>query len=177
MVLNKTETPLKPIINTSIEMLGPVADQNETEVTFSAPDGLPSCHCDALKIEQVITNFIGNAIEHTPKGTKINVKLEEIMKGGEAFLYFTVTDNGPGVDKDQQDKIFDKYAQLTSRKTAKGLGSGLGLAVSQMTIEQHGGKVGYKDAEPVGSIFYFTIPCKNQDIPKVQPSNNIQAQA
>ena len=177
MVLNKTETPLKPIINTSIEMLGPVADQNETEVTFFAPNGLPSCYCDALKIEQVITNFIGNAIEHTPKGTKINVKLEEISKGGVAYLYFSVTDNGPGVDKDQQEKIFDKYAQLSSRKTAKGLGSGLGLAVSQMTIEQHGGKVGYKDAEPVGSVFYFTIPIKNQDIPKVQPSNSIQAQA
>jgi len=46
-----------------------------------------------------------------------------------------------------------------------------------MTIEEHGGKVGYKDAEPVGSTFYFTIPCKNQEIPKVHPSSNIQAQA
>ena len=177
MILNKTETPLKPIVKTSIEMLGPVADLNGTKINFVGPDGLPACHCDALKIEQVITNFIGNAIEHTPKGTKISVKLEEIKKGGEAFLYFSVIDNGPGVDKDQQDKIFDKYAQLSSRKTAKGLGSGLGLAVSQMTIEQHGGKVGYKDAEPFGSVFYFMIPCKNQDIPKVQPSSTIQAQA
>jgi len=177
MVLNKTETPLKPIVKTSIELLGPVADRNETEVSFVGVDGLPPCHCDPLKIEQVITNFIGNAIEHTPKGTKIKVDLQEIKKDGESYLYFSVSDNGPGVDKDQQDKIFDKYAQLSSRKTAKGLGSGLGLAVSQMTIEQHGGKVGYKDAEPVGSIFYFTIPCKNQDIPKVQPANTIQAQA
>jgi len=176
MILNKTDTPLKPIVKTSIELLGPVADLNGTKVSFAGPDGLPACHCDALKIEQVITNFIGNAIEHTPKGTKISVKLEEIKKGGEAYLYFSVIDNGPGVDKDQQDKIFDKYAQLSSRKTAKGLGSGLGLAVSQMTIEQHGGKVGYKDAEPFGSVFYFMIPCKNQDIPKVQPSNTIQAQ-
>ncbi len=177
MVLNKTETPLKPIIRTSIEMLGPVADQNQTEVSFEGVDGLPSCHCDPLKIEQVITNFIGNAIEHTPAGSKIIVDLKEIKKDGEAYLYFSVTDDGPGVDEDQQEKIFDKYAQLSSRKTAKGLGSGLGLAVSQMTIEQHGGQVGYKDAKPVGSIFYFTIPCKNQDIPKVQPSSNIQAQA
>lgn len=177
MVLNKTETPLKPIINTSIEMLGPVADQNETSIVFKATDGLPSCYCDPLKVEQVITNFIGNAIEHTPRGTKIKVALEEMKKGGESFLYFSVTDNGPGVEKAQQDKIFDKYAQLSSRKTAKGHGSGLGLAVSLMTIEEHGGKVGYKDAEPVGSIFYFLIPAKNQDIPKVQPSNNIQAQA
>ncbi|MCF7921829.1 MAG: tetratricopeptide repeat-containing sensor histidine kinase [Candidatus Marinimicrobia bacterium] len=177
MVLNKTNTPLKPIIRTSIEMLSPVADQNETEVSFAGVDGLPSCYCDPLKIEQVITNFIGNAIEHTPKGTKIKVALQEIKKNGEPFLYFSVTDDGPGVDKDQQDKIFDKYAQLSSRKTAKGLGSGLGLAVSQMTIEQHGGQVGYKDAEPVGSIFYFTLPIKNQEIPKVQPSKSVSAQA
>ena len=177
MLLHKTETPLKSIINTSIEMLGPVAEKNETQISFDSKDGLPVCHCDPLKVEQVITNFIGNAIEHTPKGTQIKVALEEVKKGAEPFLYFSVSDNGPGVEKDQQDKIFDKYAQLNSRKTAKGLGSGLGLAVSQMIIEEHGGKVGYKDAEPVGSIFYFLIPCKNQDIPKVQPANSVQAQA
>jgi len=177
MILHKTDTALKPIIRTSIDMLGPVADQNETSIAFKAPDGLPTCHCDPLKVEQVITNFIGNAIEHTPKGTKIQVALEEVKKGTDSYLYFSVTDNGPGVEKDQQEKIFDKYAQLASRKTAKGHGSGLGLAVSQMIIEQHGGKVGYKDAEPVGSVFYFLLPSKNQDIPKVQPSDSIPAQA
>ncbi len=177
MVLNKTQVAIKPIIGTSIELLGPVASQRNTEVTFSAEDGLPPCHCDALKIEQVITNFIGNAIEHTPKGTKIEVGLQKLQIAGESFLYFSVTDDGPGVAPDQQHKIFDKYAQLSSRKTAKGLGSGLGLAVSQMTIEQHGGEVGYRDAKPKGSIFYFQIPLKSQDTPAAQPSNGIQARA
>ncbi len=163
MVLNKTPVAIKPIVNTSIEMLKPVADQREMSISFNGPDGLPSCECDALKIEQVITNFISNAIEHTADGTKISIHLQEQQKLGESFLYFSVSDNGPGVEKDQQDRIFDKYAQLTSRKTAKGLGSGLGLAVSQMTIEQHGGEVGYRDAEPTGSVFYFQIPCKSHD--------------
>ena len=163
MVLNKTATALKPIVNTSIEMLKPVADQREMTIIFDGPNGLPTCECDALKIEQVITNFISNAIEHTSDGTKITIHLQENQKLGESFLYFSVTDNGPGVEKDQQDRIFDKYAQLTSRKTAKGLGSGLGLAVSQMTIEQHGGEVGYRDGDPTGSVFYFQIPCKSHD--------------
>lgn len=177
MVLNKTPVTLKPLVGTAIELLGPVANQRNTEVTFIAKDGLPSCYCDALKVEQVITNFIGNAIEHTPKGTKIEVDLQEVQKMGESFLYFSVKDDGPGVEPDQQEKIFDKYAQLTSAKTAKGLGSGLGLAVSQMTIEQHGGEVGYRDAKPKGSIFYFQLPCKSPDQPIAKPSSSIYAQA
>ena len=170
MILNKTPVAIKPLVNTAVQMLEPVAQQSEMEVTFEAPNGLPSCECDAMKIEQVITNFISNAIEHTPKGTKIQVSLQEHQKLGESFLYFSVTDNGPGVDPEQQHKIFDKYAQLKTKKTAKGLGSGLGLAVSQMIIVQHGGEVGYRDAEPVGSTFYFQIPCKSPIADEDEPS-------
>ena len=177
MVLNKTPVALKPIIGTSVEMLGPVAEQRNTTVEITAENGLPPCYCDALKIEQVITNFIGNAIEHTPKGTKIVVHLQEHTQLGESYLYFSVTDDGPGVDKDQQHRIFDKYAQLNSRKTAKGLGTGLGLAVSQMTIEQHGGEVGYRDAEPKGSIFYFQIPCRSDEAVQTKATKDLLAQA
>ncbi len=175
MILNKTQVALKPLVNTAVQMLDPVAKQSEMEVSLDAPDGLPSCQCDALKIEQVITNFISNAIEHTPRGTRIKVSLQEHQKLGESFLYFSVTDNGPGVDPEQQHRIFDKYAQLKTKKTAKGLGSGLGLAVSQMIVEQHGGEVGYRDAEPSGSVFYFQIPCMSPELaeepgPKSAPS-------
>jgi len=166
MVLNKTDLAVKPLINTSIQMLEPVASQRETKIVFDGIDGLPICHCDALKIEQVITNFISNALEHTPKGSTVDVHLQEVQKLGVSYLFFSVEDNGAGVELSQQKKIFDKYAQLENRSSNMGHGTGLGLAVSQMIIEQHGGEVGYRDREPNGSIFYFQIPCKQIRAPE-----------
>ena len=69
-------------------------------------------------------------------------------------------DDGPGIAREQQERFFEKYAQLEIRASGSGSGTGLGLTVSQMIIEQHGGKVGYRDREPNGSIFYFKIPCE-----------------
>jgi len=160
MVLNKADVALKPLVMTSLPMLEPVARQKEKAITLNADDGLPVCHCDGRKVEQVITNFVNNAIEHTPHGSHIDIHLETFQKDGQPWLRFAVSDDGPGIAREQQERIFDKYAQLEIRASGSGSGTGLGLAVSQMIIEQHGGKVGYRDREPNGSIFYFEIPCK-----------------
>ena len=160
MVLSKSLVALKPLIRSSIQMLEPVARQRKTNLTLDAKDGLKPCFCDAGKVEQVITNFINNALQHTPIGSDVLVHLHEHQQEGQSFMYFSVEDNGPGVELDQQSRIFDKYAQLESRQSGKGGGTGLGLAVSQMIIEQHGGMVGYKDNQPRGSIFFFQIPCE-----------------
>ncbi len=102
--------------------------------------------------------------------------MHEHHEKGSTFLYFSVADNGQGVEPDQQHKLFDKYAQLQSGKASKGKGTGLGLAVSQMIIEQHDGQVGYQRREPKGSIFYFQIPC-NPALPSPPPSTSDEIQA
>lgn len=158
MALSKTAVTLKPIAATSIQMLEPVASKENMMISFDATDGLPACQCDVLKIEQVITNLISNAINHTPEGSEIQVKLESTTVDGAQYIQFSVADNGPGVPEDSRAMLFDKYAQLQSRASAKSKGTGLGLAVSRIIIEEHGGQIGYKDNEPAGSIFYFQIP-------------------
>lgn len=170
MVLSKSAVALKPIIRSSIQMLDPVAKQRGTKVTLEAEDGLNLCYCDGAKVEQVITNFINNALLHTPKGSDVLVHLHEHKQKGESFMYFSVEDDGEGIEPAQQDRIFDKYAQLDSRNKGKGGGTGLGLAVSQMIIEQHGGVVGYQDRKPKGSIFYFQLPCQPTDAVQSKPA-------
>ncbi|MCF7808675.1 MAG: tetratricopeptide repeat-containing sensor histidine kinase [Candidatus Marinimicrobia bacterium] len=161
MALSKTTVTLKSLAATSLQMLEPVASKENMKISFQAADGLPSCQCDVLKIEQVITNLISNAINHTPAGSEINVKLEAKTIDEAEYIHFSVADNGPGVPEESVDKLFDKYAQLEARSSAKSKGTGLGLAVSRIIIEEHGGKIGYKDNDPAGSIFYFQIPVKD----------------
>lgn len=163
MELSKTAVTMKPIVATSIQMLEPVADKEDMKISFDAADGLPSVQCDVLKVEQVVTNLISNAINHTPAGSEINVKLEPATIDNDQFIQFSVADNGPGVPEEAREKLFDKYAQLESKSSAKSKGTGLGLAVSRIIIEEHGGNIGYRDNEPVGSIFYFLIPTKDPE--------------
>ena len=163
MALSKTDVTLKPIISTSIQMLDPVANKRDMKVSFEAIDGLPTCYCDVLKIEQVITNFIGNAINHIPKGSEIVVRLKEVKENENSFLHFSVADNGPGIPEDQRSKLFDKYAQLESRASGQSTGTGLGLAVSRIIVEEHGGQIGYAENEPKGSIFFFQIPKEDME--------------
>lgn len=163
MELSKTPVVLKSLATTAIQMLEPVASKENTTIEFEAGDGLPSCQCDVLKIEQVITNLISNAINHTPEGSEINVKLDAVTVDDKAHIEFSVADNGPGVPEEKRAKLFDKYAQLESRSSTKSKGTGLGLAVSRIIIEEHAGMIGYRDNEPTGSIFYFQLPVESQN--------------
>lgn len=158
MTLSKTQVTLKPIVTTSIQMLEPVAAKREMKVKFNGANDLPTVHCDVLKVEQVITNLISNAINHIPEGSNIDISLEEVEVNQSPYLQFSVADNGSGIPEEERSKLFDKYAQLESRSSDKKSGTGLGLAVSRIIIEEHGGKIAFKPNQPKGSIFYFQIP-------------------
>ncbi|MEA3285963.1 MAG: tetratricopeptide repeat protein [Candidatus Marinimicrobia bacterium] len=177
MVLSKAKIPLKTIVVSSMQMLQPVASQRETTLKMDIKDGLPLCYCDGRKIEQVITNFVSNAIQHTPRGANILVEMHKHQKGNLGYLYFSVTDDGPGVELNQQKLIFDKYAQFESGKSKESIGTGLGLAVSRMIIEQHGGEVGYHDGETGGSVFYFQLPCIEPESSQASSAEAISVEA
>ena len=75
-------------------------------------------------------------------------------------LFFSITDQGPGIGKEDQEKIFDRYE---SRNADERSGSGLGLSIAKDIIEAHGGKIGVLSELGKGSTFYFTLPVKAQE--------------
>jgi len=157
MTINKESVNLKTTISQSIQMLKPIAEQKQTTVDFIYQEDLPKCMCDPRKMEQVITNLLGNAIKHTPESTKVIIRLKVIDDLAGQAMEFSVEDDGPGINQEFQDTIFDKYAQLEQKNEALDLGTGLGLAVSKMIIDAHGGQIGYRTGDPKGSIFYFRL--------------------
>lgn len=172
MELSLGPAVLKPIIKSATQMLDPVARQKQTTLALNVSDGLPAVLCDPQKVEQVITNFIGNAIEHTQDGSEVEIRLNTEDIKGRPYICFEVQDDGPGVVPEQQHLIFDKYAQFDSKKHKDRLGTGLGLAVSRLIIEEHGGQVGYRDGKPKGSIFYFRLPLEVPKVPTGEQSTN-----
>jgi len=108
---------------------------------------------DATRIDQVIVNFINNAIKYAPDSRTIRVKIER--KASNARL--SVIDAGPGIPKEKQPHLFDRYfrADITGLQYA---GLGLGLYISSEIIKRHGGTIGVTSQLGEGSTFWFTLP-------------------
>jgi len=116
------------------------------------------CHktisADPNLIRQVLINLIGNAIKFSPPASTIVVTAHERPDG----IRFLVSDEGPGIDPEDIDKLFTKFQQLDASDTRLQSGSGLGLAISKTIVELHGGKIGVDSTVGEGSTFWFSLP-------------------
>lgn len=107
--------------------------------------------CDHDRILQILANLIGNALKFTPEGGKVVLRAEQ----NEKDIIFSVCDTGPGIPEAKKVQIFEKYAQL---RTADRRGLGLGLHISKMLVEAHGGNLWVETTLGHGSTFFFSIP-------------------
>jgi signal transduction histidine kinase/CheY-like chemotaxis protein len=122
---------------------------------------------DSLRIFQVVSNLITNAIKFTRKGT-IEIKTSVITKGlrNEKTLCFEVKDTGVGIPEKDITKLFDSFYQSDSGYRKKFQGAGLGLSIAKKLIEKMGGSIFARNNTGGGSTFWFEIPLKTPDTPK-----------
>ena len=118
---------------------------------------------DEMRLEQVVINFITNAIKYAPGTNQVNVTVN--IKDGK--LYLAVKDFGIGISKEQQDKIFDKFYRVEENSNRFN-GLGIGLYICSEIINRHGGKIGVNSVPDEGSEFYFIIPITEEEITKNQ---------
>ncbi len=114
---------------------------------------------DSASIVEVLNNLIGNAIKYTPKAGQVRVSLAV----EDEMVRVTVTDNGPGVPKEQRDRLFTKFYRAERSLIAGTHGTGLGLFISKTIIELQGGRIGLEPDRGEGSTFYFTLPLYNPE--------------
>jgi len=129
------------------------------EISVHAPDELIFVPMDAMLIEQVLINFMDNAVIHG-----ISTSLIKIEAGlDEDCVSVSVYDDGKGINDDTLDRLFDGSLQFTSdRETDKTRGFGIGLSVCKTIIEAHGGTISAKNNAQGGSCFTFTLPYGGQ---------------
>ena len=109
---------------------------------------------DRDRVNQILVNLINNAIKFTERGG-IKVIVED---SGDQFITTRIRDTGVGIPRDELDKVFDKFYQLSKASAVKSKGSGLGLSITKKLIEMHGGKIWVESEEGKGSEFCFTLP-------------------
>lgn len=114
--------------------------------------------CDELRLLQVLTNLMSNAIKFTQKGNiTLKIELLEKISQHRAKIRFSVTDSGIGMSKQEIDNLFVPFEQADNSITRKYSGTGLGLTISQRTIEAIGGKIEVTSQENIGSKFSFDL--------------------
>jgi PAS domain S-box-containing protein len=115
-----------------------------------------SCRCDRIKIGQVVSNFIDNAIKYSDPGTEIKI----IGERRGANVWVGVKDQGPGIKPDEIQHLFKSFGhtKISSKPTAGEKSTGLGLAICSKIIEAHRGQIGIDSILSQGSTFWFTLP-------------------
>jgi signal transduction histidine kinase len=110
---------------------------------------------DHLRMEQVVTNLISNAVKYSPDGDDITVRVWTVYN----FAHFSVTDKGIGIAKENLKDLFSQfYRAVEPGRNISGLG--LGLFISKEIVERHGGTISVESELGIGSVFTFSIPLK-----------------
>ena len=128
---------------------------------------------DEQRLAQVITNLLSNAVKFTPDGGEISLAAEKVSDENNCcIIRFTVRDNGIGISKEQQDRLFAPFEQANGSISREYGGTGLGLSISRRIIEMMGGNIRVESEIGKGSSFIFEIP-----IEKLEFSNFIEMQS
>lgn len=147
--------PLR-LLHNLVDDLTPVAARQGKTLELDLPDSLPSIQADQARLQEVLLNLSNNALKFTPRGGKIIFKSKVV----DSNLLVEVEDTGCGITKLEQRRIFQPYYQREDDGDNLG-GLGLGLSLSKMLIELHGGQIWVKSEMGKGSTFGFSLPLKN----------------
>jgi signal transduction histidine kinase/CheY-like chemotaxis protein len=128
---------------------------------------------DKLRLSQIVLNLLSNALKFTKNGEVKIVVSSEKIENNKQFVKFEVIDNGIGIAKEDQDKIFDKFIQI-ERKEGDYQGTGLGLSIVKKLLEVFGSEINLKSELGVGTSFDFVIPFDIDENLKQEIINNIE---
>lgn len=163
LTLENIEFDLQILIDNIISALALKAHEKGLELTVHLSSEIPiQLLGDPGRLNQIITNLVGNAIKFTQSG-EIIIQINLVSESEHAaILRFMVKDSGIGIPQNRQDSLFDHFTQVDTSHTRQYGGTGLGLAISKQLSEMMGGEIGVISEDGKGSEFWFTVHLEKQ---------------
>jgi PAS domain S-box-containing protein len=160
LTLEDDEVDVRALASGVAELLGPRAHAKAIELTATTKPDVPlKIRTDAVRLRQVLTNLVGNAVKFTERGgVRILIGLSECDE--RRYLRFEISDTGLGVPEQKRAEIFEEFVQADASHARRFGGSGLGLAISKRLVESMDGQIGVDAAPGGGSLFWFTLPAR-----------------
>jgi NtrC-family two-component system sensor histidine kinase KinB len=157
--LERAPAPFAPLIRSAVTRLSPLAAERSVTVLTELSTDLPLVDIDNEKIGRVLINILDNALKFTPAGKQVTVRATQEKSEWGNVVLCSVSDNGPGIPEEYQEKIFDRFTQVHIQAASKvQRGTGLGLSFCKLAIEAHGGRIWVTSELDQGSTFYFALP-------------------
>lgn len=151
LVPAKVPSPIDELMESVVNRLRPLL--NGRQVDIHVGDDVPDLPMDVLQIDQVMSNLVENAIKFSPDGTPLHLS----AVGRSQQVRVTVTDHGPGIPKEDRERIFEPFERASSQA-----GTGLGLAIARAIVVAHGGRMWASDSPAGGAAFTFELPCSKE---------------
>ncbi|MDH5432957.1 MAG: response regulator [Gammaproteobacteria bacterium] len=147
-------------LDKQMSMMKGLADEKGLELKSFLDKNLTSfIECDLVRLNQVLTNMLNNAIKFTQKGS-VTLSCKILDDGSEPMLKFMVKDTGIGISAEDKEKVFSRFGQANSKIEEDYGGSGIGLHIAKLIVNMWGGEIGVDSALGKGCCFWFTMPYK-----------------
>ncbi len=161
LVLDQVPVNLQEVVEDVLTMLAPMAyDKQLEQVSLFYSDVPTAVIGDPLRLKQILTNLVNNAIKFTEHGEVVVRVMLDDQQDDTATIKVTVTDTGIGLSKEQQRALFSAFRQADTTTARRFGGTGLGLVISKHLVEQMRGQVGLESEPGQGSTFWFTFRAK-----------------
>ncbi len=154
-------TEVRPLVQRIGRQMGPEFEEKSQKLTVQVEKGVPEVQADPDRIGQVLSNLLTNANKYSQEGAEVRLTASRV--GGE--IEFAVADNGPGMEKDEVERVFERFWRAQSGETQEVGGTGLGLAIAKSLVELHGGAITVNSAPGEGATFRFVLPIADDGRP------------
>jgi signal transduction histidine kinase len=152
--LKPERTSLHEVVQQVVDTLRIIAQGKQVEVEYTAEKPVPELDLDRIKISQAVQNVVSNAVQYSPPGERVHVRL----RGGDGVAEVEVEDHGPGIPANELPEVFEPFKRLSTSVHAKQRSVGLGLAITRRLIEAHGGTIAVESEPGKGSKFRLRLP-------------------
>ncbi len=154
VLLQLETTALEEVVDAVLLTMRILAEAKGVEVRSFIERPLPALNLDRVKITQALQNLVANAVQYSPSGTEVDVRLRA---DGERIA-IEVEDHGPGISRDELPSLFKPFTRLSTAKLGRQRSAGLGLAITRRLVEAHGGTIDVDSEVGRGSTFTLRLP-------------------
>ncbi|MDR6265222.1 MULTISPECIES: PAS domain-containing sensor histidine kinase [Rhodobacterales] len=145
---------LRALLEESLDVNKGYGDQHDVSFEYVASEDEAHAVCDRDRMIQVMSNLMSNAVKFSPKGGVVEIGLQDNVKN----WCISVADRGPGINPEDQSRLFESFSQAKPADGKKRAGTGLGLAITKKIVQHHGGTLGLKSEVGKGTTFYVYLP-------------------
>jgi len=174
IVIHIEKTSVPQLLEGLTAFFSPLTEQKSIKIRLDVADNLPLVDTDSQKVQQILYNLLSNAIKFTPSAGRVLITAKML---NDTAIRISIKDTGPGISKEDQGKIFEKFHQLDGSITRKGEGTGLGLAICKQLADLLAASIHLESELGFGSVFSLDIPVhlKVLDALEGKASNDAEA--